>query len=198
MSSNLQALINAIQTAEDGHVITREYHNTLRAALVEVARLLGASAADQTFKLTLAPAFFKNGTGSEWTQLNGVATAVIGKSNNGLLPVQLPDGARLQSLTVTGRRKGNIDGLEVKLIRQAITGTSLTTLISIPLEDQGDPFTVSRDIIQLPDLGSAAATAAAEDFRTIDNKKYKYMIVAQADGATDVPAIHMLQLTYTR
>jgi len=201
MAIDLRALISAIPTAEDGHVITEAYHNTLRSAVLEIGRLMGASATEQALKVSFVPAFFKNGnppTVVEWNQLNGVATAPNTKSCSGVLPLGLPAGGRIQSLTVSGRRRGSIDGFQVKLVRQAITGTSLTSLISIPLEDQPDPFTLTHDIVELPDLGSSALRAAAEDFRLIDPARYKYLVIATADNPQDLAVINFIQLSYTK
>src|SRR5689334_14752604 len=43
-SADLQTFLNAIPIAEDGDVITQEYHNSLRAAIARIAAYLGDTA----------------------------------------------------------------------------------------------------------------------------------------------------------
>lgn len=52
MPPTLESLITAIPTAEDGHVITENYHNSLRAALVLMASQLGGTAPGPTVPST--------------------------------------------------------------------------------------------------------------------------------------------------
>ena len=203
MATNLQTLIDRIKTAEDGHIITKEYYNSIRAALIEIDGLLGDSTG-QEVTWTIPPIFSRNSINStavvDWNQANGIASAPTTRSCTGIISVNLPNRSRISKLVVIGRKQGNIDGFEVKLVRQLLAGTSPTTLISIPLEGQNGNFKVEDDI-SLPsslNLGASASAAAAEDLRSIDNTKYKYMIIAEADNPTNVAEIHGLQIIYTR
>src|SRR3954465_11690416 len=56
-SLNLQALLAAIPIAQDGQVITAEYHNSLRSALIALASELGLGLSSPTTTFSFAPAF---------------------------------------------------------------------------------------------------------------------------------------------
>src|SRR5512134_566752 len=98
MATDLQTLVNAIPKAEDGHVITSDYHNSLRAALLAMLDNLGAIKGGAVVQ-TITPTFFTNKDRSAWVVLNGVAAATDqAKTTSGFLALGLPDGARIQRL----------------------------------------------------------------------------------------------------
>ena len=53
--SDLQVLIASIPIAQDGQVISAEYHNGLRAALIAMANRLGLGTISEEITVTNAP-----------------------------------------------------------------------------------------------------------------------------------------------
>src|SRR5918993_1131317 len=54
-ASDLQILIGSIPTAHDGQVITADYHNALRLALVAIANRMGLGPVSDEITVTVAP-----------------------------------------------------------------------------------------------------------------------------------------------
>jgi hypothetical protein len=177
----VQAALDAIPLARDGDVIASSYHNSLREAVLLLARLQGGGAVDRTTVVTMPPAFLPDGANPSWFLASGVASQPVASgspptsSATGWLPVPLPDGARIQLLTVSGRREGQMGSFMVSLLRQTITSESQSpvTLISMELRDADRRFTEDGDI-NIPDTGPAAV----EEYRVIDNSRYKYLLTA--------------------
>jgi hypothetical protein len=202
----LQELLSRIPVAEDGNVIRSEYHNSLRAALLAIARSLGITTDMQAVTQTFTPNFFPVGAQALWVMSAGIADkAAVGNGANGWMPVQLPNGARLMNMRVMGRRVGAVSAFQVKLVRQRIiattganTGTTLTTLFDADLLNAGDPFNIMVDVEEPNNVSGAAVAAIIEDFRLVDNDRYKYMITAELSGAVNLAQLHAIQLIYRR
>src|ERR1700726_1804687 len=96
--ADIQALINAIPDAQDGSVITSDYHNTIKAALAAMASQLGGSAGGQTVTLTLPPNFLPIGRNPPWVVTLGAASDAGTPVSDGWIPVSLPEGAVIQQL----------------------------------------------------------------------------------------------------
>ncbi|MBO0778581.1 MAG: hypothetical protein J2P37_07100 [Ktedonobacteraceae bacterium] len=197
---DLQVLLASLPVAEDGHVITSEHFNLLRAAIIALAGQLGAGFVTPTFTQTLTPSFFPVSS-NQWSFANGVATKTKGTAN-GLLPVLLPDGVSIQKMRVIGERKDAMQQFEVLLQRQPIADAkpaSITTLIRTSLADAGATFNVVAEV-EVSGLGAAAAAVAIQDLQFVDNSKYKYFIVANAVTASDTAEAHIntIQLEYQR
>jgi hypothetical protein len=191
---DLGVLRALLPEAHPGHVISAEHHNALRNAILWLAEQSGASLGKEQ-RLTSAPTFHRNGDRNEWRHNNGVASATLQASTSGLLPVHLPDGAQIKSLTVSGRREGQIDGFLIELKRQAIKGNSFPTLISIPLEDAPANFEVT-EVIDPPNVVPSAVAATKADYELVRNDLYKYFVIAEADNPTNVAEIRTIQITY--
>lgn len=201
----LETLLSRIPVAEDGNVIRSEYHNSLRAALIAIARSLGISTDMQAVTQTFPPTFFPIGTQTPWVMSIGLADKAANNSANGWMPVLLPNGARVQNMRVMGRRNGTVSIFEVSLVRQRITttsgptsGTTLTPLFAADLSAAADPFNILVDVEEPTNVTGAAVAAVTEDFRLIDNNKYKYMITAELNGASNIAQLHAIQLIYRR
>jgi hypothetical protein len=72
-ATRLQVLLASIPRAEDGHIITAEYHNALRSALLAIADQFNIGLADLSFARTFAPAFLPIETIPYWTLRSGIA-----------------------------------------------------------------------------------------------------------------------------
>jgi hypothetical protein len=192
MPTDLQTVLATIPVAEEGHVITREYHNSLRTALLLLADQLGTAPIGGPERVTYPPTFLQNGDESNWRQENGLASVREGNAD-GVLSLQLPQGARIQSLTVTGRRLGTVQSFRVELLRLAIDdpdGNPLQ-LASMSLTNASDPFRVTQS------LGvSERGLTALDEFRITD--QYTYLIHARVVAASNLVQINGIQVAYIR
>jgi hypothetical protein len=188
MSANLQTLINAIPTANDGDVITRQYHNSLRDALVAIASGLGVTGTTDNTR-TLAPSFLAAQPQPEWALAQGFAAKAAGGTCEGWIPLALPDGARLARMTLMGGRSGAPTPpatftFQVQLLRQPFTETTTIPLVTIPNlttpATQTDPFEASG-VFSVTGVGTPSAIA---EFQTVDNRNFKYLVRARLVGAT--------------
>src|SRR5208283_2073619 len=76
-----------------------------------------------TTTLTFAPSFFPNLTDAPWVQNNGLAAKGANQTAaDGWMPLQLPDGTQLQTMTILGTNSGNVGSFEVQLVQQQLTG----------------------------------------------------------------------------
>jgi hypothetical protein len=193
---DLQSLVNAIPIAEDGHVITSLHHNSLRAALLAIVTQLGGEPVSGTVTLTFLPSFLPSGSQPPWLLAEGVATRSAGASAaRGWFPLQLPEGARLQNMTGIGRRTGTVASFQLQLQRQPINDTPTTVLISIPLQNAGDPFQVTGSV-----QVAGAGPAALEEYRLINNSAFKYLVMASLVGADTAAEaqIFAIRVAYSR
>lgn len=211
---DLRPLMASMPIANDGQVITAEYHNSLRAAILAIAERLGVGAVSPTNVLTFAPMFLKRAVDpGEWLLNDGLASKPVlatgaKVSAGGWFAVQLPQGSRIEGMIVTGRRVGTMEQFNVSLVRQKIADTLQTgvPIISIALKDAPDPFEqtgvvdFSGATVGTGAGGTAAAVSAAvleSDFRQVDNDNYKYIIRATLVNADPPPAvaqIHAIQV----
>jgi hypothetical protein len=192
VSNALPVLLNAIPVAQDGDVITAQYHNSLRDALIVLAAQAGPVLTGQPETYTYAPHFLQNDAGPNWQQAGGLATPDASKSANGFFVVQLPNGARIQNLTVTGRRTGNpAASFTVLLVRVNINDASPVTLISLDLRTAPDPFKVSQSL-NVPGAGPAAL----EEYRLVDTTAFTYLVTARVLGATDIVQINSITISF--
>jgi len=159
----------------------------------------------QAVTQTYPPNFFPVGAQSPWVMNTGIADKAANNSANGWMPVQLPNGARLMNMRVMGRRVGAVSIFQVRLVRQRIvatggatTSTTLTTLFDADLINAADPFNIMVDVEEPNNVTGAAVAAIMEDFRLIDNDRYKYMITAELNGAANIAQLHAIQLIYRR
>lgn len=200
--SQLLALLAAIPIATDGRVITSEYHNSLRAAVLALAGQLGVGLITPTVVETIIPNFLQNGNSPTWQINDGAAVKPEGTAV-GWLPLAIPDGSRLQSLTVFGTRSGTPSKFEVRIVRQAVAldatsgGATITPLMAVDLKSVTPPFRAETSNFLVSGLGNNATAAATDDYKTIDNSTYKYMLFAEISNDANVTAqINAIQLKY--
>jgi hypothetical protein len=182
-----------IPIAQEGLPITSDYHNSLRDALMAIARRLGISQVTSGAILSFAPGFLPHTPDAPWAldygfaKASGFAPATGPLPAKGWMPIGLPDGARIQKMTVLGAKTGNISQFDIKLLRQPFDQTTTSTLVAIANKDiTASPFTVSVPV-QVAGLPPSAfndvtLNAALEDFKLVDNTKYKYLVTAEVNG----------------
>jgi hypothetical protein len=186
MPADLQTLIAAIPTANTGQVITPNYHNTTRDAIVRLAALSeGGGGGDITFPHT--PILFASGDedANRWISGPGMATRPAGPVADGWFPVVLPDKSRLLNMTVVGSKPEDDAGnllLRVILRRRSLVDLAETILVNMNLKDKtGEPF---RE--------SVAPTDVA-----IDNTQYQYYVRVTMRSAPDDLQITFYSFQFT-
>ena len=180
--SDLQVLIASIPIAQDGQVISAEYHNGLRAALIAMANRLGLGTISEEITVTNAPHLLAMDGGSAWEPEIGVVKKPIAGTGNlrGWMEFDLPDGARIKKMQVFAATDTGNGTMRAKLRRQSITNASASDdLISIDVADN-DAAAAKEGEVTLP--GSTLGAAAIEETRFVDNRKYKYLFVAELDA----------------
>lgn len=213
MSTDIATLINAIPTAEDGHVITQDYHNSLRHAVVALADLLDPNRnASGNVVLSLPPGFLANAPGPNWSQTNGVASpvregggaATAAASANGWIPLHLPQGVRIRNMTVKGFRCGITITFEVRLVRVKHTDPdppiNLITMKLTPASDNVESFKDTQSVAIPENAGPEVSAIVRADYETVVNSDYSYLIVAEASGVKGnmVAKILSIQVEYSR
>jgi hypothetical protein len=159
----------------------QKFHD-LEAEFDELSNIIGLINASliitsPTQTLTFAASFFPNLNNPQWLQNNGLAVKAPAQTGaEGFMPVQLPDGFKLQSMTVIGEKSGNVGSFIVQLVRQSITG-ALTTLLTLSLANSPDQFQVTD--------------AVPPNFSLIDNKINKYLIIARVIGADAAATVRL-------
>jgi len=183
--TSAESTIAAIPVAEDGLVIHADFHNSLRDAL---ASLLAEVAVGRGPVAPLSPAFLPVEGEDHWSVFPGFALVQVAaggaKGATGWLPVELPHGGEIQNLTVTGRRTGAIQTIELMLIRQELTGDQspkTETIADVVAPSVDGPFT------QVGQAGAPSINvptpAQVAEHRTIDNTKFKYFVTAEVLNA---------------
>jgi hypothetical protein len=176
----------------DGQVITSDHHNSLRAALLAIASQLGLGLTSPTTNFTFAPGILPiAGAPANWpVNAGNAAVSAAGANPDGWLPVQLPDGANIQSMTVTGKLTPPAPAsFQVVLFRESVApdpNSPAAPLISLALQSQSGVFSVSGSIV--PGAASSASglvaqLALVQDLKLIDNSSYKYFLRATVTGA---------------
>jgi hypothetical protein len=157
-------------------------------ALADVVKLisdaldaLSATPPAAPVKLTLTPALVA--TGTAWEHVAGGALKASGKTDaSGMMPVQLPDGHRVQTIRATGNKQSG--NLSINLFRQALTGTAAPERIA-GVDPPAGTF----------DLSSAAPTTSVSK---VDNNQFRYFLTAELDSAVaaQLVALNAFQITH--
>ena len=197
MATDLQLLINAIPVAEEGHVISQDYHNLMRKALAAIVDQLSSTTTGAAVTASYPPHFTQNGSTPNWRVTNGIAVRDPTGSSDGWFALNLPQGSRIQSMTVKGRRVAAVLSFTVKLLRVVIgdpDGENVS-VINISLKTAPDPFTA----MQIPTAPGGLGPTALEELRRVDNTTYTYLVTATVSGSagTDLIQINGIQIVYT-
>lgn len=201
MAASLEQLIAAIPVAEDGNVITRDYHNSVRAAILAIVNQLGTTTAGGLVTTTFAPTFSPNAPQPTWVITQGVASRSDQTVSDGWLPLMLPDGVRIRRMILRGGRTGTVSSFQVQMIRQSLDDpTANITLISLlglntPALER-DPFEAAG----VPQVAGITSAAALNEVLTVDNSDFKYIVRARiVNPAADAAVrIYGIKVEYTR
>ncbi|MGI0484977.1 hypothetical protein ACN4EK_06035, partial [Pantanalinema rosaneae CENA516] len=139
---------------------------------------------------TFAPSLFPNSGATPWLQNNGIATNDPNRSDaSGWLPLQLPDGLVIQSVTVFGTKIGNFN-FRITLQQQPLTGTGNSVIL------------FGKQLSPVPDgaFSNLALDLQAGVSTAINNKNSKYFITLLIPSIT-APAtasIYAIQVSLAR
>jgi hypothetical protein len=188
----LQAALASIPTASDGDVVYAQHHNSLKHALLTMASFLGDQVLSQTVTLSFAPSLLRAGAagGHDWTIVEGEAQQGSQAAVQGWVPVDLPDGLRIQSLAVHGTATAgkNVGTISVKLKRRPLQSTAA------PDDVVGVTLTGTS-----PSFGQPASVTQT-DKRVVDRFAYQYYVGATVAGAATDAGIRLFgfEVTCTR
>jgi hypothetical protein len=181
----LNDLVNAVPFVSRGDVIAPESFNAIRAALLAIATQIGgAVSGSQTVVKTFTPTFLPSVTDVPWVLSSGFARNPPGGMAGGWFPIDLPDGSRLQRMTVVAGRTGPLEApaqMDIMLQRQSVRGSSFSpTLATVSLvgASLAAPLIEQSGIFGAPTLSPAEQGAA----QVVDNSEYKYFIRADMLG----------------
>jgi hypothetical protein len=188
-----EQLAALIPIAYDGDLITSAYHNTLRDALLKLAEQVGGGATGARVQtLSFAPAFLpvysdRDGVltkSREWVPLTGYVVRPKADDDqpvgcDGWMPVKLPEGYRIEGMTLIGlRNKGttfNGNGFQVMLQSQKLDDSATDLLFTRSVSDNegGDhPFS-------LP-----AVKQMLDDKLVVREDAFKYLVRATLTSAS--------------
>jgi hypothetical protein len=196
---DLRIALARVPIANEGNVITSEYHNSVRNVLLAMAQLFGAGAVAPAINVSFAPQFVTPG-GANWvpTEL-GVSNGASVTSAFGWMSVALPDEARIASMTVFGKKTVTVKNLKFTLVRYLLSDTNQAQepLISLDATAETGDFSPADSIKTDPSLGTNRALATLDDQQLIQNGKFKYVFRAQLNcdaSAQDSVQIHAIQI----
>jgi hypothetical protein len=183
-ASDLQVLIAMVPIAQDGHVITAEYHNALRNALIAIANRLGLGPVSEEITITTAPRLLRHGNLPEWEHQYGfvqrLAATPPSGGIHGWMELDLPDGARIKRMVVHATRHG-VGSFRVKLKRQQVTDPDVSPdLIAVEIAADADEARGTEGDVTVPGIGAGADTIA--EFRIVNNREYKYLLTAELEA----------------
>jgi hypothetical protein len=157
----------------------------LQQEFQEISRIIGqinGNLAPPTTTLTFAPNFSPNGSSIPWTLSNGIAGKGVSQTGaDGWMGLQLPQGNRIQSITVIGDKSGNVGLFQAQLIRQSLIGVG-TTLFSLDLTAQADSFQAIGNILVADNL--------------VENLTNKYLITVKILGADQVATARIFAIQF--
>ena len=186
----------SVPIAQDGIVITADFHNSLRAAIASIAGYLGEASLNAPLVTTLAPTFVPVPGAAKAFDVS-LEKATGANNAVGWRPVELPDGARLQSLVVLATAESTVSLFEVTLERVPVEGGSVQVLAKTSRKS-GDG-TMKPDEASIAPAG-VTSPAAIDEMRQVDNGGYRYAVRAAVSGTgtTTLVSIHSLQVAFTR
>ena len=188
--ADIQTLINAIPDAQDGNVITSDYHNTIKTALAAMAAQLGGGAGTQAGTLTVPPNFLPVAGNTPWNVKVGFAED-SGNSSDGWIPLTLPEGVVLQQFVATGLKKNAAPAGAVNLLAIDIDSDQQNVLASISLNNVAinNPFTINIPV---------QVKTALAGLLTVQNAQFKYAIEATVNFSTAPASItlYSMQVIY--
>jgi hypothetical protein len=197
MPTLLADLINAIPVAGRGDVISPESHNSLRDAIVAIVTELGGAVESRKVTLTFAPAFVAIPDHPPWGVNVGYAESAPPGNSFGWLPMQLPDGSRIQQLGVFFGGTGRLGSqMSVELQRQFIRGNIFgEPVANVSVENLDLVGSMERFApVTADSLVGAAPRRDPRPLDLVNNDEFKYFVRAKVGELLDVRPRQLVQI----
>jgi hypothetical protein len=202
-SPQLEAFLKAIPFANDGDVITPDHHNTIREAIEQIGRSLDetqfARVVTRSFTPALLPAA-DSGLGTWRTRVGGSVGPDSGEDHAaGWMPLDLPGGTNVDTLTVRAATPANVDFWSVSLRRQDLAGGDSVDVCFKEIQTEANANHAGV-VVPVPVNVEGLAPAAAAERRRVDNEKYQYLFYTEFNGADQPDGVELrtVQVTCTR
>jgi hypothetical protein len=192
LDTEIQNLLNKIKTAQEGHIITSDYHNSLRDTLEAIARRVGITVkpASESKIFTLAPNFLpinqRQPRQFDWKVTFNKA-AIPGKEEEGpqikgdfvlgAFLVQLPDKAQIRKMTL----RGNRDGDEENPVKFLVT----LNRREFDDEDANPEVLITFDWTLEVEIQKETQELKSPKLGQVDNTRYQYYVEAEWVNAGD-------------
>ncbi|WP_020671283.1 hypothetical protein [Amycolatopsis nigrescens] len=164
--------------------------NTIESDLLAVSAVVGDIGAELTkirppeVTLSIAPTFHPIKGSNAWAILNtGVAEAPSAGLPNGVIPLALPHGARMTTLTVRGKGAASAGNTDFFLRRVAVVGG---------VSESVDSFSTASTPFNAPRVLPNTA------LNVVDLANFRYVFSANSGGflASDPVTLFSIQLAY--
>ena len=187
LAEDLSDLLGGIPIAHDGDVITAEYHNSLRDAIGLIAEAVEVEELAKVQTLSFPPTLHEVAGQNPWRLDIGVAKGpdVVQTEENeahGWMPLDLPNGTRIEGVSLRGDRQGAVGGWAASVTRQEIASGDQVEVFRTELQDlpQGK-FTKNLDLVTPEDTG--LTPTQIEELRRVDRARYRYLFFTVVDDA---------------
>lgn len=198
-SIQLQSFLNAIPVANDGDVIRADHFNAIRSALAQLAAALDVDQLSRVvapvFTPTLLP--IAGAEAAAWrTEIGYAVGPSSGSVAKGWMPIDLPNQAAIDSLTIRARMPQAPKMWKVELRRQEVVGSGTTTIC---LKDiNAEPVAADGTLtVTLPVLSEGITAAQLADRRLIDTTAYRYQIATEVAQAQQLSSLEIRSFTVT-
>ncbi|HJZ53328.1 MAG TPA: hypothetical protein VKE74_00125 [Gemmataceae bacterium] len=165
--------------ADPGDVIRSDRYNALIDILLSLVAAAGGKPPGQPEVITLPPAFVRHKGGPDWVIDAGSATPTVSgdppaMQADGLIPILLPAGSRVQSMAVFGSRPAQLQlsSFEVKLACRELKTGEVVELVVRNLDGGDDPFDKEGPVRR-----------AAGELSHVNPTEFHYFVTATCRGA---------------
>jgi hypothetical protein len=202
---DLRDLVQAIPIASPGDIIAPDHHNMLREAVAKLAQSLDRTQTAPVVTASFAPILWPFWTDAPPWNAFMCFSVPSSASTSGWMPLDLPDGLDIDTMTVRGDRGGSTyTEWRFGLYRFELTGfqwggagwAQLGENLLDPAA-QGAP-TSFVDTVPLNTTGKTPTQVA--DLRRVDASKYRYAFYTGLQNASKPSQIQLqlVQVTCTR
>jgi hypothetical protein len=201
VSPELQAFLDAIPTADDGHVITPDHHNSLKKALGRLAEAIDGTQLARVVTPSFTAALLPTVEDTPWRIAEGFSAGPTDASGAaGWMPLDLPDGTEIAGVTVRGKRPHPVVFWSAALRRVDIGGTGAIDVYSGNIQAAATASADGAFTADVPPVTAGASAAQLAERRRVDNSRYRYRFFTTFANAADAQTVetHVVQVTCTR
>jgi hypothetical protein len=198
-SAQLQAFLDAIPYANDGDVIRADHFNAIRTALAQLASALDADQLSRVVTPVFTPVLLPLAVdeSAAWRYTVGYAIGpAAGATAHGWMPIDLPNQAAIDNLTVRAKMGGPVGSWFVELRRQEVASAATVTLCRKDIKSE--PTAADGTLTATIPVDTSGLTAAQlADRRRIDTTTYRYLILTEVAGAQQASALEIRSFAVT-